>query len=299
MVLENNASLNNNKILEITLHKAIANNCILLMAINLKDFSPRILTGIDDKRYLVFFSKLEQVKLGDSAISILAQPSLEALKYAATSELDGVIINPWGKRITIPLILLRHIYYSFLLKEYFEDCWWNSPAVVQDFEALMWNNSDPYDELWLEELLAKQNQKTITVAWWAKEQPQIYKKPPLFMQVWLAFYGLYWLQTIFTAGLNTLYYKEIDEANIYLSAILSVGIFFIFKYLHKFNDWWYKREEIRKNQAEQLLWEAGKEERERQRLAEEATVKKAQEIKHQQLNRELKAIEILKQDFSL
>lgn len=296
-MLSNEYNNQENKIiLESVLHKLISQRQTFLMAINTDNLKPRLLTSTDDKCYLVFFSSLEQVHLEKSSISFLAQPSEQIFKLAANSKLDGAIINPWGKRITIPIVFLRHIYYSYQLIKYIEGAWWNSPSHTDDFEALMWNNDEPYDEIWLEELIERQNQKTVNVAWWAKEQPRLYKKPPLFMQIWLAFYGLYWLQTIFTAGLNTLYYKEIDEANIYLGIILSLGIFLIFKYLHKFNNWWYKREEIRQQQAEQLAWEAGKEERAQRKALEADIQKKAEELLRQQKQRELSAIQALEQE---
>lgn len=260
---------------EAVLHQYMASKQPLLLAIKLEDFKPRILTGTDDKEYLVLFSSRDQVNI---STSLLAQPAQELLKLAAEAKLDGVVINPWGKRITLPLQEVRHIYYQFCLKEFVENQWWNSPLHSDDYELLMWDKGEPYDEQWLVEFIEAQNRQVINYAWWAKEQPQLYTKPPLFMQIWLAFYGLYWLQTIFTAGLNTLYYKEMDEASIYLGAILSIGIYFIFKYLPRFNEWWYAREAKKQAALEQKLWEADAEEREKQKRFEEVVKQKALEL---------------------
>lgn len=273
------ANIQDNKIQTLTaeavLHQFMATKQPLLLAINHKDLKPRLLTATDDKVYLVLFSTWEQVQ---NSASFIAQPINEILQMASSSQLDGIIINPWNKRITLPLQQVRHIYYQYYVQKHIVGQWWNSPLHTEDYEMLMWEGGEPYDEQWLADFLEAQNRQVVNVAWWAKEQHNIYKKPPIFMQIWLAFYGLYWLQTIFTAGLNTLYYKEMDEASIYLGAILSVGIYFIFKYMPRFNDWWYTRETKKQEALDKALWEAGAEERERQRQFEEAVKQKAQEL---------------------
>jgi len=282
---------------EAVLHQFMATKQPLLLAVNLKDFKPRILTATDDKRYLVLFSSLEQVhKNQETPTSFLAQETALLLKLAVNAAIDGIILNPWGKRLTIPKQLLRHIYFQYFNLQYIGSGWWNSPLYSDDYEQLMWDKGKPYDETWLEELLAEQNHQVVNVAWWAKEQPQVYRKPPLFMQLWLGFYGLYWLQTIFAAGLNTLYYKEMDEAGIILSAILSVGIFFIFKYLHLFTDWWYTREEKKQELAEQAAWEAAAPQRELQKQIELQIRQQLAEQEQKRLNKEQLSLQELKND---
>lgn len=266
---------------EAVLHHFMAIKQPLLLAINTQDYQPRILTATDDKRYLVFFSSSKQVcKNQDTPISCLAQSATDILQLAANSATDGVIFNPWGKRLTLSKQEIRHIYYKYFNLQYIGDNWQNLPLHTQDYDQLMWDGGEPYEELGLEKFIDEQNRQVVNVAWWAKEQPQVYRKPPLFMQIWLAFYGLYWLQTIFAAGLNTLYYKELDEADIILSVILSVGVFFIFKYLHLFTDWWYAREESKQKSAEAEAEEADATQRELQKQIEEQI--RVQQLKQQQ-----------------
>lgn len=265
--------------LEAILNQFILQQRPLLLAINTSDLSPRLLTATDDKRYLVLFSTSEEVHREDMSISLLAASSLEILRLCSHADADGVIINPWGKRLTIPLQQIRHIYFNHIVLQYTENNWWHSPLFTIDYDALMWDNGEPYDEIWLEELIERQNRKIVNIAWWAKEPPPSpYKNSPLFVRIWLAFYGMFWLQTIFAAGLNTIYNKEIDEANIILTVILSVGFYIITRYLPAFNNWWTKREDQRKALAEQKAWEAGAEERRKQAEFEEQVRQKALEL---------------------
>ena len=282
---------------EAVLHQFMAAGQPLLLAVNLKDYRPRLLTTTDEQQYLVLFSSLEQVKKNqDTATSLVAQEAAALLGLAATANTAGLVLNPWGKRLTLSRQEVRQLYYQYFNLQYIADSWWNSPLHSLDYEELMWDKGEPYDELWLAELLAQQERKAVNVAWWAKEQPKVYRKPPLFMQIWLGFYGLYWLQTIFAAGLNTLYYKEMDEAGIILSAILSVGVFFIFKYLHRFTDWWYQREESRQKLAEQQAWEAAAPQRELQRQIEAQIKAQMLEQEQQQKQREQRALQELLDD---
>lgn len=265
--------------LEAILNQFIIQQKPLLLAINTSDLSPRLLTATDDKRYLVLFSSPEEVHKEDMSISLLVASCLEILKLSAQADADGVIINPWGKRLTIPLQQIRHIYFNYIILQYTENNWWHSPLFSIDYDALMWNNGEPYDEIWLEELIERQNRKIVNIAWWAKEPPPSpYKSSPLFVRIWLAFYGMFWLQTIFAAGLNTIYNKEIDEANIILTVILSIGFYIINRYLPQFNNWWTQRESRRKTIAEQKAWEAGAEERRKQAEFEEQVRQKALEL---------------------
>lgn len=280
--------------LEAILNQFITQQRPLLLAINTNDLSPRLLTATDDKRYLVLFSNPEEVHKEDMSISLLVVSCLEILKLSASADADGVIINPWGKRLTIPLQQIRHIYFNYLILQYTENNWWHSPLFSIDYDALMWDNGEPYDEIWLEELIERQNRKIVNIAWWAKEpSPSPYKSSPLFIRIWLAFYGMFWLQTIFAAGLNTVYNKEIDEANIILTIILSVGFYIINKYLPQFNSWWTQRESQRKAIAEQKAWEAGAEERKKQAEFEEQVRQKALELIRKREAEEQLALQVL------
>lgn len=275
-------------------------NKAMLMAINLADFEPRILTGTDDKRYVVLYSSFKEVRMEETRTSLVAMPALSLFKELVGIKeklnLDGMIINPWGQRLTITWQQVRDCYFQYIVQQYTEDKWWQSPLHTVDYDALMWNNGEPYDEIWLAEMIEEQNRKVVNVAWWAQEQPQVYKKPPLFMQIWLAFYGLFWLQTIFTAGLNTLYYKEIDEASVIQSVILSIGVFLIFKYLNRFTEWWDAREARKQELAEQAAWEAAAPEREAQAKFEEEVRKKALELIAKREEEEQQALQAIAND---
>lgn len=58
-----------------------------------------------------------------------------------------------------------------------------------------------------------------------------YKKPPLIIQIFLWGYGLFWLQSIFAAGLNSLYIGRIDYDGWSMAGALTAGLYAIFKYL--------------------------------------------------------------------
>ena len=250
----------------------------LLLAINLEDYQPRLLTSTDDKTYLVLFSSLKQVHIEkENATSLLGLPSSALLELAANSTADGAVINPWGQRLTIARQDLRAAYYGYAVEQYVQDAWWQSPLWAHDYDALMWDGGEPYDEAWLVDFIASQNYVDRHVAWWAQEQKPTMKKPPFFMQLWLAFYGLYWLQCIFGTGLNTLYSKEIDRAGLYLTTFLTLGLYFIFRYLPRFNDWWYAREAKQKEAEEQRAWELAAPQREAERLAREEEERRQEE----------------------
>lgn len=61
------------------------------------------------------------------------------------------------------------------------------------------------------------------------EQP--YKKPPLWVRIFLWGYGFFWLNMIFVTGLNSLYLGYIDYDSGSLALALTLGFWLIFKYL--------------------------------------------------------------------
>lgn len=61
------------------------------------------------------------------------------------------------------------------------------------------------------------------------EQP--YKKPPLWVRIFLWGYGFFWLNMIFVTGLNSLYLGYIDYDSGRLALALTLGLWLIFKYL--------------------------------------------------------------------
>ena len=300
--LETTSNNNSKSVLTIAqvLQKFFTAQSNLLLAINLSDYQPRILTGTDDKRYIVLFSKLSEAYSENTGVSLLAMPAEKLMEMIVSlqekHQLDGMIINPWGKRITISWQQVRDAYFQYKVLLYKEDTWWNVNAYTLDYDALMWDNGEPYDEVWLEEMLEAQNRKVINVAWWAQEQPEPNKKLPLFAQIWLTFYGLFWLQTIFAAGLNTLYNKEMDEASILQSILLSIGIYFIFKYQNRFAEWWDERETKKQAEAERIAWEAAAPEREAQAQLEAAIHQRALELIEKRNAEEQQALAALADD---
>lgn len=61
-----------------------------------------------------------------------------------------------------------------------------------------------------------------------------YKKPPRYIQIFLIFYGAFWLNMIFVTGLNSLYIGKIDIDSGSTTLALTIGMYFIFKYLPRF-----------------------------------------------------------------
>lgn len=60
-----------------------------------------------------------------------------------------------------------------------------------------------------------------------------YKKPPLFIRIFLWIYGFLWLNMIFVAGLNSLSMGQIDYDSFSMFVAMTIGLHFIFKYLPK------------------------------------------------------------------
>ncbi|WP_405383969.1 hypothetical protein [Phascolarctobacterium sp.] len=60
-----------------------------------------------------------------------------------------------------------------------------------------------------------------------------YKKPPWYVQLFLAAYGFIWMNMIFVAGLNSLYMKTIDWDSFSLWVAMTAGFPLIFKFLPK------------------------------------------------------------------
>lgn len=58
-----------------------------------------------------------------------------------------------------------------------------------------------------------------------------YKKPPLLVQIFLWGYGLLWLHSIFSAGLNSIYIGQIDYDGWSMAFAMTAGLYVIFKYL--------------------------------------------------------------------
>lgn len=257
----------------------IKENTPLLMAITAA-YQPRILTTVEDKRYIVCFSSYSDVSNEGNLCSVLAAPAQELLALAAEYAVDGIIFNPWSKRLTVPKQEVRDSYYSYQNSLYIADSWWNNPICVEDYDALMWDNGDPYDEAWIDEMLAP---KPVirNVAWWAQPQKNPYKDLPLAYRIWLAFYGLFYLQNIFATGLNTIYMKEIDEGGLITCAILTIGLCLIFKFNGKVGDWWEGKLQEKKKQEEQAQWEAEAPQREAEaKAAAEAEARRLALEKH-------------------
>ena len=61
-----------------------------------------------------------------------------------------------------------------------------------------------------------------------------YKKPPRHIQIFLIFYGFFWLNMIFVTGLYSLYIGQIDIDSGSTTLALTIGMYFIFKYLPRF-----------------------------------------------------------------
>ena len=116
--------------------------------------------------------------------------------------------------------------------------WWDTPAWHQDDWELKYSELGPYEEDWLPAFLEEQRLRYTNYAWWALETKSPYKKPPLYVQLLIGFYGLYWLQMIFTTGLNTLYYKTIDQTSLIITGILTLGIFLLFQNYQKLSKHW-------------------------------------------------------------
>lgn len=60
-----------------------------------------------------------------------------------------------------------------------------------------------------------------------------YKKPPLLVQIFLWIYSFIWLNMIFVAGLNSIAMKTVDYDSLSMFISLTIGMYFIFKYLPK------------------------------------------------------------------
>ncbi len=58
-----------------------------------------------------------------------------------------------------------------------------------------------------------------------------YRKPPLWVQIFLWIYGFFWLNMIFITGLNSLRTGSIDYDSASLALALTLGLFAIFRYL--------------------------------------------------------------------
>ncbi len=64
-----------------------------------------------------------------------------------------------------------------------------------------------------------------------REQNNHHKRPPLFIRIFLWGYAFLWLNMIFVAGLNSIALGHIDYDSASFALALSLGFYFIFKYL--------------------------------------------------------------------
>lgn len=60
-----------------------------------------------------------------------------------------------------------------------------------------------------------------------------YKKPPLVVKIFLWIYSFMWFNTLFIAGLNSIAMKAVDYDSLSMFVSLTMGLYFIFKYLPK------------------------------------------------------------------
>lgn len=67
-----------------------------------------------------------------------------------------------------------------------------------------------------------------------KEQEETtYKKHPWFIQIFVALYAMFWLTSIFGAGLNSLALGRIDIDSVSMAFFLTVGLYPLIKMLEK------------------------------------------------------------------
>ncbi len=64
-----------------------------------------------------------------------------------------------------------------------------------------------------------------------EEKQQGREKPHIVVQIFLWVYGLMWLNMIFATGLNSLYLGYIDYNTGSIALAMTIGIYFIFKYV--------------------------------------------------------------------
>lgn len=60
-----------------------------------------------------------------------------------------------------------------------------------------------------------------------------HKRPPLLIRIFLWGYAFLWLNMIFIAGLNSLAMGQIDYDSFSMFVAMTIGLYFIFKYLPK------------------------------------------------------------------
>ncbi len=58
-----------------------------------------------------------------------------------------------------------------------------------------------------------------------------YKRPPFLVRIFLWAYGFMWLNMIFIAGLNSIALGYVDYDSGSLALAMTIGFYFIFKYL--------------------------------------------------------------------
>ena len=63
------------------------------------------------------------------------------------------------------------------------------------------------------------------------EEKQGREKPHIVVQIFLWVYGLMWLNMIFATGLNSLYLGYIDYNTGSIALAMTMGLYFIFKYV--------------------------------------------------------------------
>lgn len=61
----------------------------------------------------------------------------------------------------------------------------------------------------------------------------LYKEQPWWVQIFVALYAMFWLTTIFAAGLNSLHLGEIDIDSVSMAFALTVGLYPLIKMLEK------------------------------------------------------------------
>ena len=64
-----------------------------------------------------------------------------------------------------------------------------------------------------------------------QEEESPYRKPPLFIQIFLYAYGFLWINMFFITGLNSIRLGYVDYDSGSILVAMSIGLYFIFKYL--------------------------------------------------------------------
>lgn len=147
-------------------------------------------------------------------------------------EFSGIVFCTKHRRAVITKAEILRLLLLQEIMEYKGQVWWQQDQQAEDYAELMCLDWEVDEDGFIEK-----NQQLATerkYAWWVQKQPSPYPALPTWVRILLTVYGMFWLQMLFSAGLSSLYRKNLDYDSLNILVWLTLGLYFLLRFVPKY-----------------------------------------------------------------